>query len=170
MANEFFESLDLQIHSSQREIEIYTKNNCKYLDNIKLCYLKSLVLLIVSEYEIIIEKIFYLRARECKDTILANFVKTQINNKFRSPDISKITNILKMFDDHLSNVFLQTINNTPAHAKWDNLLRARHHIVHRQGNLNLSYEELISSYEMTKKIILELASILNVDTKKYKSI
>ena len=170
MANEIFQNLDLKIRISQKEIEAYTKGNYQYLERIKAHYLNSLILLIVSEYEIIIEKLFYLRAAECKDAMLVNFVKNQMDKIFRSPDLSNITKTLKMFDEKLSESFVKKINNTTIHSAWDNLMKARHSIVHRQGNLNLTYEELISSYPKTKGVIFELVSILGVDLKKFKSV
>ena len=169
MANEIFQNLDLKIRISQMEIDVYTKNNYQNLDKIKFHYLNSLILLIVSELEIIIEKLFYLRAAKCKDEILTNFIKNQMDKKFRSPDLSNVTKILKMFDEKLSESFQKKIHNTTVHSAWDNLMKARHSVVHRQGNLNLTYEELISSYPKIKGVIFGLATILEVDTKKYKS-
>ena len=157
------ENLDLQIHNSQIEIKIFADNNYEYLEKIKLQYLKSLVMLIVSEYEVIIEKIFYLRAEKCNDYMLANFVKIFMDRKFRSPNLSKIYDTLKSFDNKLSNDFRSRINNTTIHAAWDNLIEARHYIVHKSGSLNLTYEELILSYPKTKNVLIELAFILDVD-------
>ena len=165
-----FESLDLQIMHSHTEIKTFENKNYEYIENIKLNYVKSLVLLIISEYEIIIEKIFYLRAVACDDYMLANFVKSQVDKKFRSPDLTKITSTLKKFDETLSEEFQRKITNTPIHTRWDNLMKARHYIVHRSGNLNLTYEELLLSYDETKKVLYELASILNVDMQNNKSI
>ena len=170
MANEIFRSLDIQIQNSQREIEYFTKNNYLYLENIKLQYLKSLVLLIVSEYEIIIERLFYLRASECKDVTIANFVKVQMNQIFRSPDMSKITKILKMFDEKLFDTFHNKIKNKSVFTVWDNLVKTRHNIVHRLGTLNMTYEELIASYPKTKEVIFALVFTLGLDVKKYTSV
>jgi hypothetical protein len=158
-----FETIDLQIKDAQTEIKKYIKNNYEYLEKIKLHYLRSLVLLIVSEYEIIIEKIFILRAMACKDTMLINYIKNQMDKKFRSPDLSKIIDILGKFDDTLKISFKQKIIDTPLHNRWDNLLKARHCIVHQQGSLNITYDELILSYKETKKIIFELITLLNTD-------
>jgi hypothetical protein len=147
------ESIDLQIKDAQIEIRKYIEKNYENLEKIKLHYLRSLVLLIVSEYEIAIEKIFVLRAMKCKDIMLINYVKDQMDKKFRSPDLSKITGLLGKFDNSLKLSFQRKIVDTPLHNIWDNLLKARHYIVHQQGSLNITYDELIASYKKSKKII-----------------
>jgi hypothetical protein len=163
LENEMFESIDSQIQDSRSEISNYAGKALDSLEKIKFHYLRSIVLLIVSEYEITIEKMFILRASKCNDAMLINYVKKQMDKKFRSPDISKIDQMLGMFDDILLRQFKTKITNTPSHMAWDNLLRARHCIVHRQGNLNMTFEELVSSYPATKKVIVELASTFGIN-------
>jgi len=155
-----FDTIDLQISDSKKEIDDYIESGYQYAEKIKHHYSRSLVLLIVSEYEVLIENVFISRASKCNDQILINYIKNQINKKFRSPDIRKINEILKAFDENFYVAFCNKINNTPSHTAWDNLLRARHSIVHKQGSLNLTYEEVVSSYQETKNILIELASLI----------
>lgn len=156
-----FRNIDFQIAEAQNQINEYISNGID-VQNIKHQYLRSLVLLIVSEYENIIEKIFYIRASKCNDTQIVNYVKNQIDKKFRSPDLSKINQTIGNFDDTLKQRYISIINNTPVNSAWDNIMKARHFIVHKQGTLNLTYEELISTYPNTKIVIRELVRLFNL--------
>lgn len=157
-----FEVIDFQINESQRDLLLY-QNSGIDIEKIKHQYLRSLVLLIVSEYENIIEKIFNLRASLCNDLHVTNYVRFQIDKKFRSPDLSKINQTLGYFDDCLKKTFIDNVSNTKVHAAWDNLMKARHYIVHKQGTLNITYDELLTTYPETKKVIFEIVKLLGVD-------
>ncbi|TGN18848.1 HEPN domain-containing protein [Leptospira idonii] len=121
---------------------------------------RSLVLETISNYETIIEDIFVERANKTNDRHIINYVKNQVSKKFRSPDLSKITEILSQFDPDLKKEFLTKVANSPIHSAWDNLMKARHSIVHKQGNLQLTYDELKRTYPDTKTVLEELISLL----------
>ncbi len=156
-----FSVIDIQIQESQKDITEYQRSGID-TNKIKHQYLRSFVLLIVSEYEYLIERIFYLRASKCNDNQIVNYVKNQIDKKFRSPDLSKINKTLSLFDDTLKHDFFNKTNNLPMHSAWDNIMKARHYIVHKQGSLNLTYDELLKTYPVSKNIIVELINILGV--------
>jgi hypothetical protein len=156
-----FARIDIQIQASAKQIKTLNKSGIDTTD-IKYQFLRSLILLIVSEYETIIEKMFILRASKCKDPHLVNFIKSQIDKKFRSPDLSKISGTLGAFDSKLKEAFQKNTINLPMHTAWDNVMRARHFIVHKQGSLNLTYEELLTTYPETKKILIEIAKLLKI--------
>jgi hypothetical protein len=113
----------------------------------------AIVLLIVSEYEGMIEGFFIERSNKCADLHVCNYVRTQISQKFRSPDLSKITELLGKFGRDYKDLFSNKTINTPAHAAWDNIMKARHAIVHNRGSLNITIREVVSSYARTKEII-----------------
>jgi hypothetical protein len=113
----------------------------------------GLVVLIVSEYEEYLEELFIKRAEMCGDLHATNFIRATLSQKFRSPDLSKINETLNRFDASCKKSFLGTIENSPAHAAWDSIMKARHAVVHKKGNLNLTFQELISNYQLTKDII-----------------
>ena len=122
----------------------------------------SLVLKIVSEYEELIEELFFKRAELSGDRHVTNFVKNQIARKFRSPDMNKINTTLGFFDQEYKTRFMNATENSPAHAAWDNIMRARHAIVHKQDNLNITFRELKESYNSTKDILKELITTLGL--------
>ena len=122
----------------------------------------AVVLIIISEYEVLIEKLFAERASKCGDEHIANYVRQQLSRKFRSPDIGKINQTLGYFGQDYLDKFKSTIENTEYHTAWDNIMRARHAIVHKQGACNLTFKELIESYKKTKQVIDQLISVLGL--------
>ncbi|MBD9356625.1 HEPN domain-containing protein [Methylomonas albis] len=122
----------------------------------------GLIVLIVSEYEDHLESIFFKRADKCGDTHAANYIKKTLSQKFRSPDLSKINETLNRFDGSYKSSFMDNIENSPEHAAWDSLLKARHAVVHKKGSLNLTFRELKEKYPLTKQIIANVESVLEV--------
>lgn len=122
----------------------------------------GLVTLIVSEYEELIEGAFVKRAEKCGDAAVVNYVRAMIASKFRSPDIGKITETLGRFGCNYREDFSRLVLNTETHAAWDNIMRARHAVVHKQGSLNLTFRELEQSYPKTKSIISHLVTVLEI--------
>ena len=122
----------------------------------------GLVLQIISEYESMIEDLFIDRASLCSDPHVENFVRVMISEKFRSPDIGKITEILGKFGRDYRSNFENNVLNTDLHAAWDNIMRARHAIVHQKGTLQLTFNELITSYPKTKTIFSCLRGALTL--------
>ncbi|MBN3194341.1 HEPN domain-containing protein [Pectobacterium versatile] len=122
----------------------------------------GLVVLIVSEYEEYLESIFSKRAELCGDLHAANYIKKTLSQKFRSPDLSKINETLSRFDGTYKDSFQSSIENSPEHAAWDSLMKARHAVVHKKGNLNLTFRELYQKYPLTKAVISNVESVLGV--------
>ncbi len=122
----------------------------------------SLILLIVSEYEIAIEEMFVQRALRCGDSHIIQYVKSNLARKFRSPDLKKITETLGQFGGDYRESFSKVIINTENHAAWDNIMTARHAIVHKNGSLNITLVELVETYPKTKVVLDVLRNILGL--------
>lgn len=122
----------------------------------------GLVVLIVSEYEDYLESAFIRRAEMCGDICAINFIRNTLSQKFRSPDISKITTTLKNFDVALNEEFRSDIQDSPEMAAWDSLMKARHAVVHKKGSLKLTFRELMENYEKTKKVITTVENTLGL--------
>jgi hypothetical protein len=116
----------------------------------------------VSEYEELIERVFVERAHLCGDTYVANFVKEMVARRFRSPDMGKITEMLGRFGANYRQDFSTRILTTEYHAAWDNIMQARHAVVHKSGSLNITFRELLQTYAKTKVVLAELRSILGL--------
>jgi hypothetical protein len=122
----------------------------------------GLIVLIVSEYEEYLELLFFKRAEKCGDAHAANYIKKTLSQKFRSPDLSKINETLNRFDGTYKASFLDNIENSPEHAAWDSFMKARHAVVHKKGNLNLTFGELQEKYPLTKRVIASVESVLGL--------
>ncbi len=108
-----------------------------------------------------LESIFLKRAELCGDIYVCNFVKTMLSQKFRSPDLGKVNETLKRFNEGYKTSFFKEIENSPEHAAWDSMMKARHAVVHKKGQLNMTYHELKTAYPLTRKVIQQLEKILN---------
>ncbi len=122
----------------------------------------ALVVMIVSEYEELIERMFAERADRCGDKCLAQYVRATIAKKFRSPDLNKITEVLGQFGGDFKRSFSSVILDTEHHAAWDNIMKARHAVVHKGGALNITLGELLSTYPKTKVVLDELKKTLQM--------
>jgi len=122
----------------------------------------AMTVLIVSEYEKFIESSFGRRGDRCSDLHVANYVRSQLFRRFRSPDLGKVNDILGSFGKDYRDAFWKDVENTQEHAAWDNIMRARHAIVHRQGAMNLTFRELRVSYDRTKVVLKRLVQTLGV--------
>ncbi len=122
----------------------------------------ALVVLIVSEYEELIERMFAERADRSGDKRLAQYVRATIARKFRSPDLKKITEALGQFGADYRQAFSDVILDTEHQAAWDNIMKARHAVVHKGGTLNITLAELLATYPKTKIVIAELKKTLQM--------
>jgi DNA integrity scanning protein DisA with diadenylate cyclase activity len=145
------------------------KNHVKSLDpddivskEIEMYIVSGLIVLIISEYEEYLESLFSKRAENCGDSFVSNYIKQTLSQSFRSPDLTKINSTLKKFDESYLISFKQEIENSPNHAAWDSFMKARHAVVHKKGQLNLTFRELIEKYPLTKNVIKNVESVLQV--------
>ncbi len=122
----------------------------------------GLVVFIVSEYEEYLESLFRGRADLCGDAHVANFIKKTVAQKFRSPDLGKINELLKRFDKSCLDAFAAEIENSKPHAAWDSIMKARHAVVHKQGQLNLTFRELKEKYESSKAVVISVGAAIGV--------
>ena len=122
----------------------------------------SIVLLIVSHYENHIAEQFAERAARSGDPEVANFVKHHTARRFRNPDIGKITGALGEFGTEYRERFTLRVENTAAHASWDNIIRARHGIVHGRGAANMTLRELETAYRGTHDVLAALRASLGL--------
>lgn len=122
----------------------------------------SMVLLVVSHYENHIADQFVERAAHSGDRHVENFVKKQLSRRFWSPDIGKINDTLKEFGAEYRERFASRVENTKAHASWDNIMRARHTIVHTRSPTNMTLRELEAAYRESHKVLAALRAGLGL--------
>ena len=159
-----FPRIDSALEACRIHLKVLNETDEALAVEVETHIVSALVVLIVSEYEVFIEDAFGKRSDQCGDTHVANYVHSQLAKRFRSPDLSKVNDVLKSFGQDYRKSFFTDVENTPEHAAWDNIMRARHAIVHRQGSMNLTFLELTKSYDQTKIVIDKLVRTLGCET------
>lgn len=128
--------------------------------------LRAMVMLIVSHYEQIVENLFVKRAEKCGDVEIHNLISALADRKFRSPDLGKIKDMLKMLSPSCRGTFHTQIdvNQPQAKAAWESLITARHAIVHKenQGSVTLTWSDLETAYEESQRVLQALANALGL--------
>jgi hypothetical protein len=131
--------------------------------------LRSLILLIVSQYEGYIESLFVKRAERSGDVEIRNLMVEITDRKFRSPDLGKIKEMLTMLSKGCCNTFSSQIEvkQPQVKAAWDSLITARHAIVHgaNAGAVGLTWTDLESAYEDSTRVLQALANSLGLSKK-----
>lgn len=159
----FYQRIENAIDTCSEHVSNLDPTNIKDKE-LETYLVAGLVVLIVSEYEDHLESVFVKRAEQCGDEHATNYIKKTLSQKFRSPDLSKINETLNRFDNSYKSSFLGAVENSPEHAAWDSLLKARHAVVHKKGSLNLTFRELKEKYPLTKQIISSVESTLGVNS------
>ena len=114
----------------------------------------AIIVRIVSEYEVRLERAFAARGKKCKDIEVLNYISKTVERQLRSPDLSKITKMLSLFSEKYKEQFHELLKDAAIQADWDNLLRARHFVVHRAGNgMNLTLHEMKRVFSQTQKVV-----------------
>lgn len=157
----FYQRIDNAIEICRQHVSTLDPSNLKDKE-LETYLVAGLVVLIVSEYEEYLESLFVKRAELCGDLHASNYIKKTLSQKFRSPDLSKINETLSRFDRTYKDSFLNGIENSPEHAAWDSLMKARHAVVHKKGSLNLTFRELHQKYPLTKTVISQVERVLGV--------
>lgn len=157
----FYQRIDNAIETCRQHVNQLDATNVKDKE-LETYLVAGLVVLIVSEYEEYLESLFSKRADLCGDLHAANYIKKTLSQKFKSPDLSKINETLSRFDGAYKDSFLNNIENSPEHAAWDSLMKARHAVVHKKGSLNLTFGELHQKYPLTKTVISQVENVLGI--------
>ena len=156
-----YQRIDSAMSACEKHIQQLSQDDIEQKE-VETYIVSGLIVLIVSEYEEHLESAFCLRAEQCGDLFVSNYIKHTLNQKFRSPDLSKINETLKRFDETYKDDFKKEIENSQHHAAWDSILKARHAIVHKKGQLNMTFRELQDAYVLTKNIITNVETVLGV--------
>ena len=156
-----FQVIDSAISTCEEHIEKLDPSDIAEKE-VETYIVSGLVILIVSEYEEYLQKAFCERADQCGDQFVSNYIKHTLSQKFRSPDLGKINDTLKRFDETYRDDFKNEIENSQHHAAWDSIMKARHAIVHKKGQMNMTFIELKSAYQLTKNIIHNVEFVLGI--------
>ncbi len=142
------------------------------LDELESYMLRSVILMIVSEYEVYLEKVFAKRAERANDPHLHSFMKKYCDRRFRSPDLGKIREILKWLGGDYDKSFWDVVEQQKPQIKasWESLLTARHAIVHKAGIVNLTWRDLETAYANSQIVIDELVKAVGLTSAEAKNL
>lgn len=140
--------------------------NATQLAEIENHVLRSVLLLIMSEYEEYIEKLFVKRAAKTNDQHIHRFFVKWMDRRFRNPNLGKMTEILGDMGGTYCQSFRDEVENQHPQIKasWDSLLTARHAIVHKQnaGIINLTWQDLEKAVIETRLALKALSDALEL--------
>lgn len=140
--------------------------NATHLAEIENLVVRAIVLLMVSEYEGYIEKLFIKRAAKANDQHIHNFFIQHMDKKFRSPNLGKMNDMLAQMGGSYRQKFQDRVerNNPALKASWDSVMTARHAIVHRQNNgaINLTWQDIDDTVSKTGLVLDALADALQL--------
>ena len=131
---------------------------------IEAYFVAYIVVLIVSEYEDLLLNLFSERVDQCRDTHVAGYLKQQIRRNFLNPGLKKLKENLMQCGADYHDSFWGRIENTQYETAWANLMNARHSIVHKSGNLQLTWRDLKKNYSESKEVIRALISTLGLQS------
>ena len=61
------------------------------------------------------------------------------------------------------------LENSASHAAWDNIMRARHAVVHKQGSMNLTLREFRDAYPKIQDVTGRLLDVLGLEDTQWTS-
>ena len=128
-----------------------------------------MVMLIVSHYEEQVQRMFVKRAEKCDDDEVQSLVSALTDRRFRSPDLGKINETLKLLSPAYRDSFQNQIDKKQPQAKaaWESLITARHAIVHKEnsGAVALTWSDLKVAYQESQRVLQALANALGLTKK-----
>lgn len=144
--------IELQINDAESLINVAVEGDDSGFKEFLVT--SGMIMAIVSEIEVHFEKSFCELAVRTGNKDFEGFVRKFVAKKFRSPDLSKIKEFCLAFDRRRHNAFWDEVEDTPRKAAWDNLLIARHYIVHRdRQNFNMTLRELKATWPLISETV-----------------
>lgn len=118
--------------------------------------LRTMIMLIVSRAETILEEMFCKKAESSGIEEYRCLMASVMDKTFRTPELSKITGKLNNLSKIRGTRFSTEIKKRPEmSAHWESLITARHAIVHRAngGAVTMNWDDLEKCYESFIEIL-----------------
>jgi len=113
----------------------------------------GLLMLIVSEYEKEIKKIFINRATMSKDCQITNFAKNMINEKIRNIKIDTIAGMLGKFDIKMRKKFRIMVEDSGKKHMWDTLIENRHRVAHKGRQFTMTIRDIETMHNEVEDVM-----------------
>ena len=129
--------------------------------DIEAYFTKYLLILICSNYENRIREMIIERVKKANDSELVSFVDKTYHSFQRYLRISEMRgNLVKRFsEEYLAEFDRKIIPNDDPAIKYNNIVENRHAAAHG-GMVNMTFSELVNSYEIAEAVISSLSEIL----------
>src|SRR5260370_25412951 len=129
-------------------------------------YLTSYLLVFMcASFEEHIERVVDERASRSADTFLAAFVRSAVNQLFRSLKTSEIAGLLGRFGSEHGKRFQDEMTKTPESARaatfFNNLVLNRHGTAHKAGS-DLTFSEVVAFYSEAHTVLDAVALVLRL--------
>lgn len=124
-------------------------------------YLVSHLLIITyRSFEVVFRELIRLRVQKANDPHLERFTMSRFE-KVGKILIGDINSNLKNFDETCSRRFMDSIENRPSHAAWDNVITNRHKVGHGSGS-QMTLEEFERAFERSCEVLHEFGRSLGL--------
>jgi hypothetical protein len=121
-----------------------------------------LIVLVIAEYEVLLEKILAKRADRIKDAHVQSFVKVAVDKLTRSIKIGEVSGLLSHFGSDYKKAFVDANQKTPtAMTYYDNIMANRHLVAHQTGT-TMTLLELETAFIESKIVFQTLADALTL--------
>lgn len=130
--------------------------------------LRAMVMLMVSQAEIVLEAMFCKKADITGIEEFRCLMASVMDKTFRSPDMSKIVGKLNCLSKVRGGRLTAELKKRPeVSAQWESLMTARHAIVHRTngGAVTLNWNELDKCYESYLEVLGLVSNALDLTKK-----
>lgn len=125
-------------------------------------FVQYLLVIICAEYEQTIESLVEKRAARIGDPEITSFIRSATGRLFRSTHLSDIGGLLGRFSGQVKDSFMGDVRDTEAHRSLDTIVSNRDAVAHGAGSVQLTFAELVTSYQASKTILERAAAALCV--------
>lgn len=137
----------LRIDEALEKCEEHLSYSSAYGTEIESLLTYSLLVLMCSEFEQVIEKLVQDKCSTITDPGIKEFLGSCVGILFRSVKSSEISGLLNRFGNSYKEAFkLKTDNNARAVTLYNNIVTKRHGVAHSYGT-NITFQEVKQFYE-----------------------
>jgi|SRR5580704_11530975 hypothetical protein len=149
-----------QIDHAIEICETHLKSTDSFGSEIEIYLTGYLVVFICSIFEEHIEALVHARADRSADAFLASFVRSAMDQLFRSLKTSELVGLFNRFGaEHAKRFRLELMKNERAETFYNNLVLKRHDTAHKAG-LELTFREVVQFYSEGHIVLDAVAAVL----------
>ena len=153
-----FRRIELAIEVCRNHLDSTNARNSE----IESYLVSHIIVLVIAEYEMLLEKMILKRVGRTNDAHVQSFVHKSLDKFFRSIKVTEISGLLGRFGEDYKKSFQDAAANIqPAISRYGNILQSRHAIAH-EASLNMTWAELEISFNESKLVLSAIANALGL--------